>query len=393
MKRMTKFIYTVACIGIMSIPVIAQEEDQNIEEEQRVEKTFRVSSGGELEVSITSGSIKIMPGKSEQVQITTDEMMPEEIRQLEIYQTGNNVTIKTNHHSSFNGDLTLQVAVPAEYNLDLRTMSGDIFVGDNLRGKLTASTSGGDIKVKDVNGEVKVSTSGGDIAVGNTDGDLDISTMGGDISVGKVQGRAKLNTMGGNILVSDIGKSLKAVTYGGDITMGNIGGDADAESFGGDIMVRNVSGQARISTKGGSLRCDGANGRIIANSAGGDIELKNITGSVDAQTNSGDISIELFPSGKSESRISTMMGDVNLYLPENAKATVNAVIRIRGAWMDNDEHSIHSDFKSQSYGTDPDEKNIKGVYVLNGGGDKISIKTINSDIYIKNMNKKPQSEN
>jgi hypothetical protein len=62
---------------------------------------------------------------------------------------------------------------------------------------------------------------------------------------------------------------------------------------------------------------------------------------------------------------------------------VEARIRIRGRWDLNEDYEILSDFPSQNFTKDQDQKEIRGTYVLNGGGERISLETVNGTIEIR----------
>ena len=79
---------------------------------------------------------------------------------------------------------------------------------------------------------------------------------------------------------------------------------------------------------------------------------------------------------------------MSIFLPENAKATIEARIRIHGWWGESDdEYKIYSDFKSESYEKDKDSDEIRATYVLNGGGETISLQTVNANIEIRKLKK------
>ena len=100
---------------------------------------------------------------------------------------------------------------------------------------------------------------------------------------------------------------------------------------GGDIQVGKVSGSATMKTAGGDIILNGASGVVMAKTAGGDLHLKNVTGSVQGETAGGDVACANSDrSGSGSSRLATAGGDVTLFIPENAKATIEARIRIRG---------------------------------------------------------------
>ena len=89
-------------------------------------------------------------------------------------------------------------------------------------------------------------------------------------------------------------------------------------------------------------------------------------------------------------------GNIKLYIPENAKATISARIRLQGndwGWSGNrhrgsDEYSVRSEFKSETYEKDTDGREIRAKYILNGGGQLISLETVNGDIDILKLSKR-----
>lgn len=121
--------------------------------------------------------------------------------------------------------------------------------------------------------------------------------------------------------------------------------------------------------------------------AAGNVQLENITGSIEAKTAGGDISADLIPSGKGRSELRSSGGNIVLYLPSDAKASVEATIRIRGWWRARSEdYDIRSDFPESSKTIDKDEQEIQASYKINGGGDPITLETSNGNIDIR---KKP----
>jgi DUF4097 and DUF4098 domain-containing protein YvlB len=179
-----------------------------------------------------------------------------------------------------------------------------------------------------------------------------------------------------------VDKSLVASTAGGDITIEKVGGDARASTAGGDVIVGMVSGSATLGTAGGDIRLDGASGTVEVKTAGGDIECANITGSITAGTAGGDVYAELNPSGSRTNTLETAGGDVQIVLPADAKATIDARIKIRRGWGgDEDDYEIRSDFPAETH--DKDKKTIRAHYVIGGGGATIRLETVNGNIEIR----------
>jgi hypothetical protein len=122
---------------------------------------------------------------------------------------------------------------------------------------------------------------------------------------------------------------------------------------------------------------------------GGSVEMEDITGMVDVSTGGGSIKCELTPGSTGNSTISTGGGEIELVLPENAKAIGEATININHGWgKHNKKCTIRSDFKADSYEGDKESDEIHAIYTLNGGGQKITLETSDSDIGIRKMSAK-----
>ena len=381
----------------------AQAEKGTVSDKGTVtSKSFTVKKGDRLVVYADEGDIIVRAWEKNEAFVQVSGIDQSDLRGLNISQTGNTVRVDYEEMDGRSRHLRFEISVPSQFDLDLETAGGDVVLQGTFSGQLKGSTSGGDIRFGDATGRVDMNTSGGDIRGGKVTGDASLDTSGGDIEVTLVTGAADLDTSGGDITVGNVGKTLNASTAGGDIIVGNVGGMADLSTAGGDIRVGDVAGEARASTAGGDIEIGtvsgsasmrtaggdiilkGASGTVSAKTSGGDLALHNVTGSITGETAGGDVHAELIPSGKGISHLETAGGEIILQVPENARATIDARIRIRGRWNDNkEEYKVYSDFAHKDYVTDDDNHEIRATYVLNGGGERITLQTTNGDIQIR----------
>lgn len=363
MKKMMAVAFIILAVPLLRVSPRTLDSDEN-----KQTKSFTVSKGGELEVSISSGDIRLTTWEKDEVTVTVDGIDEEDMDYVKMTQSENTVRVEYRPRWNWSGDVIFKISLPAQFDADVRTSGGNIDVHGTMKGKLTGSTSGGDIRTANIEGTTKLKTSGGDITLGD------------------VAGEAEVHTSGGEIKVERVGKSLKASTAGGDVEVGDVGGDAILSSSGGEVKVGKVSGSATLKTAGGDIELRSASGTVEAKTAGGNIRLEDITGSIEAKTAGGDVVAELIPSGKGTSVLRSSGGNVILSLPGSSKATIDATIRIQGGWWHRDEeYDIQSDFTAESKNVDKDEQEIHAVYKLNGGGDKITIETTNGNIEIRKM--------
>jgi len=388
---------TLRLLSILLFAVCALNfaQDKNSEDTGVRSKTFTVSKGGRLEVSVGVGDIRITPGDKNEVSIKASGIDDDELDRLKMSQSGNTVRVvfRPRSHGWSNNDVEFDISIPKEFDTDLHTAGGNIEFTDYIKGNIKGSTSGGDIKLASVEGTVDMSTSGGNVRAGDVRGDGELRTSGGDITIGNVNGELSIGTSGGNIDVKSVGKSLHASTSGGDITVGDVGGEANVSTSGGNIEMGKVSGKATMHTSGGDVSLRGASGTVKASTSGGDMRLENVSGSIEASTSGGEIEAELYPSGTGRSRLASSGGTVKISIPENAKATIEATIHFGNSWggwfgRSKERYSVKSDFKADSYEKDEDAGEIRAVYTINGGGSEIELSTSGADIIIKKMSSK-----
>jgi DUF4097 and DUF4098 domain-containing protein YvlB len=348
-------------------------------------RTFNVSNGGTLEVTLSGGDIEVATAKKGQVTVIS-EGEDEDESGVTITQVG--TTIRVSDGSGNGDDLFLRITVPPQFNLNLSTANGDITVKGDMTGKISCQTSAGNILTGDITGVTVLRTSGGDVTTGRVEGNATLTTSGGEIQVSSSSGELDLRSSGGDLRVGNVGKAVHAKTAGGDIIIGDVGGEAIVSTAGGNISLGHVAGSASLATAGGDVNLKGASGKTKVSTSGGNIELTDLTGTVSASTSGGDIEAELHPSGKGKSSLSSSAGTIRLFLPEDARVTVEAHIMIRGWWGGrHEEYSIRSDFKAEPSESSADEQEIQKTFVLNGGGEQIRVETVNSDIEIRKMRK------
>jgi hypothetical protein len=351
---------------------------------QEKTKTFKVSQGGELSVQINPGDIIISTWDKEEVLVKIRGVDSDEVDDVEIKQSGNKIYVS--NESGWGGEVDAEVTIPVNFNVVANTTAGDIRIKSKIIGNVNLNTSGGDIITQDVRGQLSGNTAGGDVRVGNINGELLLGTQGGDIIAGNISGtNTKLNTMGGDIRFGKVDGDISVNTYGGDIHSAEITGSATTTTFGGDIVLQKVSGSVKMDTYGGDLYLTGSTGKVDAETKGGDIILKDIKAAITATTLGGEIHAELYPSGKGDSKLKSLGGDIIIKLPANAGVTINAKINLRGNKYEREEHNFYSEFKDEIAKKSVDKKEISVYQKINGGGQTIYLETTNSDIRIIKM--------
>lgn len=262
--------------------------------DNNVRRNFNVAEGGTLVIDADLGDIDIQPGGNgvsvdvrRHARTTSQSKANDFFRDYEVTfaQEGNTVRVKgkydrPNKWFNFWGDdldVKFVVTVPARFNVQLYTSGGDIRIGD-LNGEVKAKTSGGDLDLGRIGGMVDARTSGGDVNISGARSSVTLYTSGGDVAVGEASGTVSARTSGGDIEVRHAGGNLVAHTSGGSISIGEARGSIDAETSGGSIdarLTQQPGGDSQLRTSGGGITLSVAGNVALdvdAHTSGGDVE-------------------------------------------------------------------------------------------------------------------------
>lgn len=218
--------------------------------------------------------------------------------------------------------ISFRIYVPSNVSTDLSTSGGSIKLSD-LQGAQVFRTSGGSLKVDHLSGKIDGKTSGGSISVSNCSDDIDLATSGGSINADNCKGNMQLSTSGGSLHLSELD------------------GDIDASTSGGNVEANNIKGSLSASTSGGN------------------VHLSGIRASLDASTSGGNMNVEITELGKYV-KVNNSGGSIDLTLPANKGLD----LRLHG-------NRIKTDVLKNFSGS-VDENEVDGK--LNGGGTEVNVR-------------------
>ena len=371
-------IYTITIFLFLFIASIIYAQDK---EEKRM--SFKVNTGGKLEIDVNPGDIEIEIWNKDEVQVWVSGVDVEDEKHLDVFLKNNVVYVKYLSGWGWSEGAEFSVSIPAKFNVDVKTTGGDITISGKITGKVKLNTSGGDITTGSVEGNASIVTAGGDVTVGNVEGELILKTQGGDIETGMVSGnKTYLTTMGGDIDIQGIKNELEANTFGGDITVGKIGGKSNIKTFGGNINIQESSSYTSAETYGGDIEIQKGSGEFKVTTQGGDLELYQIKGSGKLKTNNGGVFLELL-SVDGELIVEASNDEIVLRVPSNIKAAITATITGYGWSAGDNPFEIISDFEHTTENLNRGNKN--STFNINGGGNQINLRTSNADIRIEKL--------
>ena len=297
----------VRCVTLLGVCLVACSFAAQAAE-KRLDRTFSVAPGGRLTIEADGSDLRVTGTGGNQVVVhvllTGSERTLARMT-MSAEQSGNDVAVVTKHGTGkwtdwlpgiWISDGKIEVQVPREYNIDIRTSGGDMTVGQ-LQGTARGRTSGGDIWVTDIHGPLDMQTSGGDVHVEQIEGQTRISTSGGDIEIARLNGDLDAKTSGGYIHLDDVVGKVLARTSSGNVIARSVRGDSDLKTSGGDIRAT-IDGKIAAHTSGGDVTAEliGENRGISVSSSGGDLTVrvpKETKGELNAATSGGSVRTEL----------------------------------------------------------------------------------------------------
>lgn len=269
-----KKIFTLFFIFIFSNIILADEFTL-------IEQTFESSNFKNLDVKSYTGNVTIKTWDKAAVNVLIRGNQ-EALKSIgyNLDNKDGNITVTTSLKIEINKpgiELGIEVYTPKYFNVDVKTLGGDIKLG-YLFGNVKLETLGGDINVSEITGESDLKSTGGSIKISTFKGNVIANTSGGNINLEGLEGEIKAETSGGDIKVkytgnNNMGMTLK--TTGGDIKVilpETFKAQLDAITTAGEIKTdfsvlveKDKSGQSLkgiINGGGNIIKCTTTGGKI-----------------------------------------------------------------------------------------------------------------------------------
>lgn len=352
---------------------------------QTTKKEFEVKSGGKLIIDMnTGGSIEII-GWDKDLLTAEIENDNDEI-EFSFDKNANEVTISSEYiddEDSHHSNVKLIINLPKKFDVEFSTLGGEVSIS-YVDGRMEGRTMGGDLDLRDLKGNLDITTMGGSINLKDSEVDGKVHTMGGEVLVENVKGDVNASSMGGKVRHINV--------TGKDKSIGN---EVNITTMGGDLDIDTAPNGAKLKTMGGDITANLVGKFLNAETMGGDIMVKAVDGWVKATTMGGDINVTVTGNPDSDDKdvtLSSMGGDITLVVPAGLSMDIDFEIAYTKGndHLDFEDCKIVSDFKiNEERTTEWEKKNgtprkyVYGTGTVNGGKNKIKIKTINGCIYLK----------
>ena len=219
-------------------------------------------------------------------------------------------------------------------------------------------------------------------------GNLTLSKPNGKIFIEKVMGNCEVSTGAGSLYLGVVEGDVIATTDAGDVEIEEVGGAAKVFTKSGNIHIKRAKNFVTAETSIGEIIIESAKFVHAKNITGGDTKVFNLLGYADVES-AGNILIMLDNkfSGSKICDLSSELGDITVYLPEDLGANITIKTPIT---MDPKRRTrIESDFYFKGFDQrcGPKEQFFYMTTAINNGGRKINFFIDKGNIYIRKLPK------
>jgi DUF4097 and DUF4098 domain-containing protein YvlB len=358
---------------------------QLFKELRRIEREFVVSMGKRLEVELlTGGSIEISGWPKECVSVVA-RLGGWNWRNCAIKfdESASGLRISSSsagNHQLIDPFIALEIKVPNRFDINI-------------------ISRGGDLELDGISGLFEGVTNGGSLSLTNLKGKLNLKTLGGDITLTSSEVSGEVHTNGGQVFIKDVIGGVKGFSQAGHVRYSNsrerdedeLAQELSISSMGGPVGIETAPSGANLATMGGDIYVGSAALYVKARTMAGNIQVNAIDGWAHATTMFGNIAVTMMGDPEKGNRdviLNSNGGDISLTLPAELSMTV--YLSLAQTINNLNHYSITSDFDLVQEG--PGElfyhdgtprRYTIGSGSFAGGKNKITVKTINGNIFFK----------
>jgi DUF4097 and DUF4098 domain-containing protein YvlB len=351
-----------------------------------------VSPGGTLKLNLEAGgSVKVTGGSGSTVSVAYSSTGKGAGNcAVEFKETADGLEVESRflrHGKKQQSSIRFDITVPDRFDIEIDSIGGGLEI-DGVEGTFQGETLGGGLILRNVRGEARLKTMGGAIEL--TDSELDgrLETMGGEVRFENVVGDVRGSSMGGNVKYRNVVRRDGTVSSPSKPGLDDVSGETvQISTMGGAIEIEDAPEGASLHTMGGDIKIRNAVRFVDAKTMGGDIRIDSVDGWVKATTMGGDVEVTVTGSGGEVSLVS-MSGDIVLNVPTGFGMDLD--LEIAYTRNSSQNYRIETDFafdRSETsewdHGRGTPRKYIRGTGSVDGGYNKVKIRTVNGNITVR----------
>lgn len=348
-----------------------------------IEKEFTASSGKKLSVELPGADVDITGWDQELVSVKTRcSGGDDELGSFDFHENSNGVEICSRHIGNGPGspkDFKFEIRVPKKFDIEINLIAGRISIND-VAGHIKGVSMAGDLNLRALKGALNLETMAGNISLLNSEVSGQVKTMAGQVVMQGVRGSVQGSSMTGEVVhrkspqqLQKPSSEIRLFRMAGDIIVGHAPAGADLTTLAGNIRVRSAAGLVKAQTNAGNIVIDAVNGSVQAATMAGGASVRMV-GQADK--------------GKRDVEITTMGEVTELIVPANLSmeveiALAQTVDRVRDYRIISDFEIQQSDSGTLVHDEGTARKYLYGTGSFAGGRNRIIIKTVNADVYLR----------
>ncbi len=249
----------------------------DVTEEETIERTASLGSGGKVMVEATNGSIHVETGDGDEVRVVARKKAradsASEARELlagvevRVEERGDTVKIfadipRSSWYSGDSATVSFEITMPAGAELD-------------------ASSKNGSIEVREIGGRTRLETQNGSITAKGVGGPLEADSNNGSIKAYDVEGAVSAETTNGSIKIEitadDLGEDMRIKTVNGSIDLrleAGVAASIDARTRNGSVNSDFPGGVQDRRKRTLDLDLSGGGPRVELESSNGSIRIR-----------------------------------------------------------------------------------------------------------------------
>jgi hypothetical protein len=191
---------------------------------------------------------------------------------VEIAENGDSYEVRPTGSNDSQVSVDLEVVVPKQSALTVRSDKGDISVSD-MDSPVTIDGGNGDVEVRNTSGDVSIDMRRGDAKISDTKGNVGVSGSGDSVEVVGATGSFTINgEFVGPVRAEKIAKGVRFVSHRTDLTISQLSGHMEAGS--GNLEVVDAPGNLNLTTHEEEVSIENAGGKIKVVNRNGNVEVR-----------------------------------------------------------------------------------------------------------------------
>ncbi len=198
---------------------------------------------------------------------------------------------------------------------------------ENIRGDVNVTNEFSPTVISRVEGKITASIAEGELKIEDVSQPVTVDARGTDVNVASLKDSLKITASHRSVRVQDIASDVLLDTRYADLYLKDIRGNVQIQSDSDSIQADAVSGNLTMKGRGSGIRVNDTAGRLNIRTTLKDVIVGNLKGACSIENEYAGVSLSLGDPVREDVNIKNRNGGINLYLPQGADFSLNAVAR------------------------------------------------------------------